>query len=170
VPAWAAVEVPSGMLEARAEEVGHQFRADPAGHDALFDPGFLKAVPSVRLNDIFTRMYNDLGGVSRTRRLVVGNAKRGRFEYVFKKGFSVKADLAIADEPPYRLVGLVLGNPVPEAADLAGVAAGFAALPTPRRLQPTQRPTRWIRAPVGSTGPPEPGRQLQGLRVIAPQR
>lgn len=124
-----AVEAVGEPLEARAEDVAKQFRPDPSGYEGLFAPEFLAAVPAAQLGTIFAQYHGKLGTVARTRRLEGGDRHHGKFEYAFTKGFTVKADLAIADDPPHRIIGLLLGNPTPLAASLDAVAKGIAALP-----------------------------------------
>lgn len=126
-PAEAAA--PTAPLEARAEDVAKHFRAKPTGLEELFAKAFLDAVPPDQIAGIFGQFHAQLGDVTRTRRLAGGDAHHGTFEYAFAKGYTVKADLAVAETPPHRITGLMIGNPAPLAQDLAAVAAAFAKLP-----------------------------------------
>lgn len=124
-----AAEPSAGPLEGRADDVARRFGAKPAGLEELFTPEFLQAVPPARLGGIFDQYHAQLGQVTRTRRLAGGDRLRGTFEYAFARGYTVKADLAVAEAPPHRITGLMLGNPAPLAKDLGAVAAAFAELP-----------------------------------------
>ena len=124
-----ALEAVAEPLETRADEVAKLFQPAPGGLEALFSPEFLKAVPPAQLAAIFADYRGKVGGVTRTRRLEGGDRSRGKFEYAFDKGFTVKADLVIADQAPHLITGLLLGAPTPQAASLGEIAQGIAALP-----------------------------------------
>lgn len=127
VPAIAATQAPTA-LDARAAEVASLFGAKNPSYATVFSPEFLQAVPASQLAAIFEQYHSQFATVTRTHRLEGGDRWHGKFEYAFAKGVTVKADLAVDEQAPHKIVGLLLGNPTSQAASLADIAKAFAAL------------------------------------------
>jgi hypothetical protein len=96
------------VLERRAGEVCAQFRQMPGDYEKMFAPSFLAQVPAPKLTEIFADYFSKLGRCTQAKQTASLSAYAGRFDFIFEKGSSVSATLAIdADEP--RLLNSRLG-------------------------------------------------------------
>ena len=95
----------AAALERRAGEVCGQFRQTPGDYDKMFAPSFLAQVPAPKLTEIFSDYFSKLGPCTQAKQTASLSAYAGRFDFIFEKGSSVSATLAIDSDEPRLLNG-----------------------------------------------------------------
>lgn len=93
----------------------------------LLAPSFLAAVPASQVEAIFTDFRKRAGDCVAVRR-TEGDESSAKYQLRFAEGFAVAMALSVDPRAPHQVVGLWLGNPVRELADLQAVAAEVAKL------------------------------------------
>jgi beta-lactamase class A len=119
----------AAALERRAGEVCGQFRQTPGDYDKMFAPSFLAQVPASKLTEIFSDYFSKLGRCTQAKQTASLSAYAGRFDFIFEKGSSVSATLAIDSDEPRLLNGLLLGIPIRNSATLDEVVSELKTLP-----------------------------------------
>ncbi len=140
-------------LEERANDVAELFGAEEPAYDELFSTAFLDQVPPDQLDTIFGDFHSRTGGVTAVVPAERPSPTSGRFRLHTDGGFAVPIDLAIAPEPPHKIVGLWLSAPVPLAASFDELVAEIEALPgkigfTATRLDPDPQVMTHLNADV----------------------
>jgi hypothetical protein len=116
-------------LERRAGEVCAQFRQTPGDYDKMFAPSFLAQVPAPQLAAIFADYFSKMGRCTQAKQTTPLSAYAGRFDFIFEKGYSVSATLAIDADEPRLLNGLLLGVPLRNSATLDEIVNELKTLP-----------------------------------------
>lgn len=98
-------------LEKRVDDVVNLFSNSPAKYEEVFDKTFLSKVPSNKLTELFTSLFNEFGRCIKTNRLASDQAGVDKFELIFEKGFSIPINIVVDTNEPYYITGLFLGNP-----------------------------------------------------------
>lgn len=129
VPAPEARAQTAPMLERRAGEVCAQFRQTPSDYDKMFAPSFLAQVPAPKLTAIFADYFSKLGRCTQAKQTAPLSANAGRFDFIFEKGYSVPATLAIDADEPRLLNSLLLGIPIRNSATLDEIVNELKTLP-----------------------------------------
>jgi beta-lactamase class A len=118
----------TGDLQAAAEAVAKYFRADPAGIDRLFTPGFLAQVPAAKLEAVMKQLYGQLGSCTGVKLDNQAGPGRGQFQFTFDKGFTAPITLVI-DDTSRAISGFVVGPPVSSSDTLSSLVDKMKALP-----------------------------------------
>jgi hypothetical protein len=95
----------------------------------MFAPSFLAQVPAPKLTEIFSDYFSKLGRCTQAKQTASLSAYAGRFDFIFEKGSSVSATLAIDSDEPRLLNGLLLGIPIRNSATLDEVVSELKTLP-----------------------------------------
>ncbi|HEY3355600.1 MAG TPA: serine hydrolase [Polyangia bacterium] len=116
-------------LEERAAAIAALVRPSPGGWEQLFTREFLAQVPPPRLTAIFMDLHAKYGPVVKTVLVTREQPGAAQFELTLQRGFSVPLRLVVDAAAPHLVTGLLLGQPVRQAASLAEVAQLLRALP-----------------------------------------
>jgi hypothetical protein len=117
------------MLERRAGEVCAQFRQTPGDYDKMFAPSFLAQVPAPKLTEIFADYFSKMGRCTQAKQTAPLSAYAGRFDFIFEKGYTVPATLAIDADEPRLLNSLLIGAPIRNSATLDEAVNELKTLP-----------------------------------------
>jgi hypothetical protein len=117
------------MLERRAAEVCAQFHQTPGDYDKMFAPSFLAQVPAPKLTAIFADYFSKMGRCTQAKQTAPLSAYAGRFDFIFEKGYSVPATLAIDADEPRLLNSLLLALPIRNSATLDEIVNELKTLP-----------------------------------------
>jgi beta-lactamase class A len=124
----AATTQPDDVIEQAAAKVQKLFCDNPGGYETIFDPTFLKAVPSAKLTPIFTDEYKRLGKcvsfqiTDRTSPI----AAKGNF--IFEK-YAVPATISVNPAENNLIDSLWLAPAVPRTKSLDELVEKMKSLP-----------------------------------------
>jgi len=134
-PAIAALLVVGGTVHAQATDHLLQ-RADDVLRllngqgepEELFTPTFLAKVPAPQLRALSAQLVSILGICNHIELVERRNDFAGRFEISCDKGMKAPVTLAIEPSEPYRISGLLIGQPIPSGADNDDIGSLFDSL------------------------------------------
>lgn len=128
--AWAlsAGAMAQDMLQRRAREAAAIIGADPSWPEGLFVEGFQAQVPDERLRAIGRQYFAQCGGVLDVQQTGSKGEHAGTFDLIMEKGTVVPMTLAITDEVPNPIAGLLFGLPAPMLRNMEDAAAALGKL------------------------------------------
>ena len=92
-------------------------------------PSFLAQVPAPKLTEIFADYFSKLGRCTQAKQTAPLSAYAARFDFIFEKGSSVPATVAIDTDEPRRLNSMLLGAPIRDFATLDEIVNELKTLP-----------------------------------------
>lgn len=124
-----ALQDPEPPLEEFARRIADLIREKPPAAPGLFHESFRKQVPPPRLRALLRRFHSDYGRVASLRLVRRLSLQRGRFLFTFSSGVRMPVLLVLTSAPPFRILGLWFGIPLPPVRSLDEVAARLAEFP-----------------------------------------
>ena len=115
-------------LEKRLEEVTSLFAEKPGGFEAIFAPGFLKAVPAGKLTPVLQDYFKKGGKVLRTLRVKKTGAHSAEYK-VFADKVLFPMKLSVESTPPHKVNSFWIGVPAPRFKSLKQAVKALKKLP-----------------------------------------
>lgn len=115
----------------RADDVLRLLNGEMEPED-LFAPSFLAQVPAAQIRKISTQLGPVLGRCMQINLIQRRDQFGGKFEIVCDKGMKAPVTLTIEQNAPYKVVGLLIGQPMPSGPshdDLNALLDSLDALP-----------------------------------------
>jgi hypothetical protein len=116
------------MLQRRAREAAALIAADPSWPEDLFVEGFRAQVPDERLKAIGQQYFAQGGTVVEVQQTGSKGEHAGTFDLIMEKGVVVPMTLAITDEAPNPIAGLLFGLPAPMLRNMDDAVAALGKL------------------------------------------
>ena len=115
-------------LKKRLDDVTKLFADKPAGFEAIFSPGFLKAVPPDKLAPVLVEYFKKGGKVLRTLRVNKHGDHAAEYR-VFAEKTTFPMKLGVEPEPPHKVNMFWMGVPAPRFSSLPAAIKALKKLP-----------------------------------------